>query len=151
MITLRQGRACEAAALSELCLRSKAFWGYDAVFMAACRQELLLTDESFANSLIEVAELAGRVVGVAQMRVHGASAELEKLFVEPADFRAGAGRALFEWVRGEAARLGAAHMTIDADPGSVEFYMRMGAVADGLVPSGSIRGRFIPRMIVELK
>jgi hypothetical protein len=41
-------------------------------------------------------------------------------------------------------------MTIDADPGAVPFYERMGAVPAGLVPSGSIPGRFLPRLVVAL-
>ena len=150
MIALRPARQGEAAALTALCLRSKAVWGYDAPFMAACRSELTLTAGSFAASLIEVAEDDGVVVGMAQLTLHGANAELDKLFVEPACLGGGAGRALFAWARREAARLGAVVMTVDADPGAVGFYARLGAVADGLVPSGSIKGRFIPRMRVDL-
>ena len=38
-------RACgsDAPALTLLALRSKAVWGYDAAFIAACRDELTLT------------------------------------------------------------------------------------------------------------
>ena len=35
MLTLRTPGPDEAAALTELCLRSKAVWGYDAQFMKA--------------------------------------------------------------------------------------------------------------------
>ena len=37
MIVLRPADPSEAALLTDLCLRSKAVWGYDAAFMARCR------------------------------------------------------------------------------------------------------------------
>ena len=37
MLGLRPARPEEGAELIELCLRSKAVWGYDDAFMAACR------------------------------------------------------------------------------------------------------------------
>ena len=43
MIRLRDARQDELQSLTELCLRSKAVWGYDAAFMAACRIELTLS------------------------------------------------------------------------------------------------------------
>ena len=44
-VELRPARRDEATALSALCMRSKAFWGYDHLFMEACRQEFTLTAE----------------------------------------------------------------------------------------------------------
>ena len=42
-LTLRQPDNSELAELSALCQRSKAYWGYDQTFMAACAQELTAT------------------------------------------------------------------------------------------------------------
>ena len=39
-LTIRAARVGEAGFLSELALRSKAHWGYDAAFIEACRDEL---------------------------------------------------------------------------------------------------------------
>jgi hypothetical protein len=36
-VRLRAPRLDELEALSDLCLRSKAVWGYDAAFLEACR------------------------------------------------------------------------------------------------------------------
>src|SRR5687768_4428349 len=47
-VLVRRARADEAEALTELTMRAKASWGYDAAFMAACREELTLTPETFA-------------------------------------------------------------------------------------------------------
>jgi GNAT superfamily N-acetyltransferase len=150
MLHLRAPRHDEAAALTELCLRSKAVWGYDEAFMRACRAELTLTTAMMQSSGIMVAEVDGRLVGMVQVTVKEGLAELDKLFVEPTRLRAGAGRALFEWAASIARDAGATTMVIEADPEAAGFYRRMGAVAAGTAPSGSIPGRWIPRLQLRL-
>ena len=63
-VTVREARAEEAEALTELAMRAKASWGYDAAFMAACRDELTLTPQQMADWRIWVAELGGQVAGM---------------------------------------------------------------------------------------
>jgi len=150
MFRLRTPRYDEAAILTELCLRSKAAWGYDEEFMQACRAELTLTASIMRSSCLKVAEIGGHLVGVAQVTVNGELAELDKLFVEPTRLRSGAGKALFNWAMTMARDGGAVTMVIDADPDAAGFYRRMGAVDDGTAPSGSIPGRLLPRLKVRL-
>jgi len=69
MITLRPPRPDELAALTELCLRSKAVWGYDRDFIDACRGELTMTAVDLSSSHLQVAERDERAVGVAQVRI----------------------------------------------------------------------------------
>jgi hypothetical protein len=100
MIQLRTPRYDKAAFLTDLCLRSKAVWGYDEEFMQACRGEHTLTASIMQSSYLKVAEIGGHLVGVAQVTVKGELAELDKLFVEPTRLRSGAGKALFESMPG---------------------------------------------------
>jgi GNAT superfamily N-acetyltransferase len=151
MITLRDPKPDEAVELTDLCLRSKAVWGYDQQFMEACRRELTFTPTDLHSHNIQVAEADGRVVGVVEVVLEGEDAELAKLFVEPTSLRAGAGRTLFQWAKATARAFGASILTIDADPGAANFYRRMGAVDDGVVPSGSISGRTLPRLVLRLR
>ena len=150
MLALRPARPEEGAALTELCLRSKAVWGYDDAFMAACRKELTLTPAGIRASRVQVAELDGRLAGLAEVKSSGRTAQLEKLFVEPAMLRTGTGRKLLDWAKATARAAGATALVIEADPDAAEFYRRMGAVDDGVVPSGSIPGRLIPRLNLPL-
>lgn len=150
MIRLRNARQDELPGLSGLCLRSKAHWGYDAAFMAACRAELTLHPDELETSSLQVAERDAAVAGLVQVRVTAADADLLKLFVEPALIGAGVGRLLFEWATAKARDLGATRMIIEADPGAAPFYQRMGAHHAGSVASGSIPGRMLPRLLVEL-
>jgi N-acetylglutamate synthase-like GNAT family acetyltransferase len=150
VVTLRAARASELAALSELCLRSKAVWGYDRAFMQACRAELTLHDHDLRNSSVQVAERDGAILGVAQVSSEGATAYLEKLFVEPTMMRSGAGRTLFDWAKRTAEIQGAVTLVIEADPDAAAFYRRMGARDDGMASSGSVPGRLLPRLVLDL-
>ncbi len=118
--------------------------------MEACRAELTLAPSDLRDSSIQVAENGGLIVGVVQVAVTGAAASLEKLFVAPDALRLGAGRLLFAWAVEAARDRGARTLVIDADPGAADFYRRMGARDAGRVPSGSIPGRWLPRLEFDL-
>jgi len=139
-ITIRPARHDEAGALTELCLRSKAYWGYDEAFMAACRQELTVRP----GDNVTVAEVDGTPAGIARIDMTGEVADLEKLFVDPTFIGTGLGRRLFEWCAAEARRMGANRMMIEADPGAAPFYEAMGAIQVGVAPSAVFAGRELP-------
>ena len=147
---IRAVHPSELDALTDLCLRSKAYWGYDAAFMAACRAELTLRPTDLAETSLVVAERDGIAVGLVQVAVENGVCDLLKLFVEPDRIGQGHGAALFSWAVDEARRLGARTMTIEADPDAVPFYRSRGAREVGTVPSGSIPGRDLPLLEVSL-
>ena len=149
-MVLRPALPGEAEILTELCLRSKAVWGYDAAFMAACRTELTITARDFAASRVQVSVQDGRIIAMAQLAQHGRIADIDKLFVDPAILRSGAGRALFAWCVETARAAGAVAITVVADPDAAGFYRRMGMQDDGTVPSGSIPGRKLPKLHLGL-
>jgi len=149
-LIIRAPDIAELPALSELCMRSKAVWGYDAAFMAACRVELTFDPRDLVTSRIAVAAQGDSLVGVAQVRMAGRDADLQKLFVEPAALRGGVGQALFAWALDAARDMGALRLMIEADPDAAQFYRRLGAHDIGLAPSGSIAGRMLPKLALEL-
>ena len=149
-VIVRRARLEELADLTELCLRSKAHWGYDQEFIDACREELTLTADQLKSSEIRVAESCGKPVGVVQLVVEDSKAELEKLFIEPDVIGQGFGGILMRWALSWAEAIGARTVSITADPGAEQFYQRFGAVTIGEEPSGSIADRLLPRMEVSL-
>lgn len=151
MVSLRPALEEEAASLTDLCLRSKAFWGYDDAFMKACSDELTITAEDFLRSAICVAVDGETIVGMAQFGIAGENASLHKLFVEPSCIGTGAGREMFAWSLARATQHGARHLWIEADPNAAGFYRKMGAVEDGFTLSESIPGRVLPRMRLDLR
>ena len=126
-VWIRDARPDEADALTALVLRSKAHWGYDEAFLAACRDELA----------IRAGELAARRIVVRGERHRGArrrisegeapDGELGLLFVEPWAIGGGVGRTLYAYVLDAARQLGFKRLAIDADPNAEPFYRAMGA------------------------
>jgi GNAT superfamily N-acetyltransferase len=140
----------ELASLSELCLRSKAVWGYNGEFLEACRGELSFDQRDLQLTAIAVAEHGGKVIGVAQVKVMGNEADLLKLFVEPCVLRRGVGRTLFTWAANFARGKGATRLIIESDPSAAPFYRRMGAYDLGQAASGSIPGRMLPKLAINI-
>lgn len=142
---IRAARAAEAGVLSELAFRSKAYWGYSAEFMEACREELSISDEDLARGPTYVLELDGHPVGFySLLSLAPGRAELGHLFVDPDALRCGHGRRLLAHACGEARRRGWDVLVIRGDPNAVAFYERCGAVRIGWAASASIPGRSLP-------
>jgi GNAT superfamily N-acetyltransferase len=150
---IRLARIEEASALSQLCIRSKAVWGYDEAFMALARVALEVKPEQITAGDVWVATAAdGRPEGMVAL---GQSEEpdtldLDKLFVEPQQIRTGVGRLLLSNAVTEARRRGAKRLTILADPYAAGFYERNGARLIGKAPSDAIPGRSLPLYEIKL-
>jgi GNAT superfamily N-acetyltransferase len=152
-LTLRAARPDELAALSELALRSKAHWGYDDAFMAACRDELTLHPDDLASGIVVVAEADGELVGLSRLTGPDGEGigEADMLFVAPDRIGTGIGHALFARLRTDAVARGCTALRIEADPNAAAFYEREGAVHVGNVPSASIPGRALPLLRLDLE
>ncbi len=148
---IRPPRPTELDALSALQMRSKAHWGYDAAFMAACEHELTLTSEKLAGTAVAVGEPDGQVAGIAQVGPRAEDADLMALFIDPPFMGAGLGRELFHWCVSTAQRMSRTRLLIDSDPGAEAFYLHMGAQRIGRAPSGSIPGRMLPLLAYDLR
>ncbi len=151
---LRAPRADEAVELSAVGVRSKAFWGYDAEFMAACHDELTVSAADLADpqQIWRLAEVNGRIAGyfgVIPYEEDG-SCEIEALFVEPDDIGSGLGRILFDALVELATSSGYRRLVIQSDPYALGFYEAMGAVKIGELASDSIPGRRLPLLEMEL-
>lgn len=149
-LTLRQPNESDLAAASRLCLRSKGYWGYHEAFLTMCAEELTLTEADLARDRIVIAEEQDGMAGVAQVSQDQAGCYLEKLFVDTDRIGQGVGRILYDWAIKTARELGAHELIVEADPGAVPFYERMGCVHAGEATSGSIPGRTLPRLIQPL-
>lgn len=131
-------------------MRSKASWGYSDAFMDACRAELTLTPEKMSAWKIWVAEARGEVAGMVALHLDGARAELEDFFVDPSFQNMGVGSALLDVLLAACREAGATNIGLDADPNAEAIYARLGFRTVGRSPSGSIPGRMLPRMELQL-
>jgi GNAT superfamily N-acetyltransferase len=144
---VRSARAEEAVALTALCVRSKAHWGYDAEFMRQAAVVLTVTPAIIEKGRVLVAEdrdngLLG-IAAVEPAQPEGGF-ELALLFVEPSVIGTGVGRTLFEAAVELVGRQGGRSLSILADPFAAQFYQRMGAIKVGEAPSDAIAGRSVP-------
>ncbi len=148
---LRRARTHEAELLTDLSLRSKRSNGYDDAFMAACVEELTITPSDITDNEFWVAE-DGQVCGCMCLCIDatGTSGEVHAFFVEPGRKRSGVGRRLAAKMLERARALGLRSLRLDADPKAVPFYESVGFTVAGSSPSGSIPGRFIPHMTMDL-
>ena len=149
-IQLRSPRIDECAALSELCLRSKAHWGYDAAFMENCRDELAVTADTMSVGFSVVATINGAPAGYCELTPEGRELSVEKLFVDPEHIGQGIGRLLFDSMLEHAAASSAERIVIDSDPEAEGFYVVMGAQKVGEIQSLSIADRTLPQLEIRL-
>lgn len=160
-ITIRLARRGEAPALTELCTRSKAYWGYDAAFMAAAartieirerniRAKRILVAVSDFNSPRQSAQVP--LLGVAAvMPMDGRGLfDLSHLFVAPEAFGQGIGRALFDAAVQLATAQGARRLSILSDPHAAGFYEKLGAIRHGEAPSDAVPHRMLPLFEFDL-
>lgn len=150
---IRPARIDEASVLSELCIRSKAVWGYDEDFMGLVRLAFKGMQDQVATGNVWVAIGAdGEVVGMVALGPGERSdtLDLDKLFVEPRWIRTGVGRILLAYAVSEARRRGAGRLTILSDPYAAGFYERSGARLIGEAPSDAIPGRSLPLYEIKL-
>ncbi len=151
MPELRRPSVRDLADLTALCLRSKAYWGYDAEFMAACVPVLTLTEADLTD-IPTITEVEGEtLLGMVQVSNGDEGCTLQRLFVDPAHMSMGTGRRLFQWAVGTARGMGAAEMIVESDPGAVPFYVAMGCRPAGAAPSEAIPGRMLPRLVYDLR
>jgi GrpB-like predicted nucleotidyltransferase (UPF0157 family)/GNAT superfamily N-acetyltransferase len=136
--------------LSDLALRSKARWGYDAAFLAACRAELTVEPGDVHRLRVTVAEESPEVVGFYALGGGAPEGELSFFFVEPARIGTGVGRMLWEDCVAMATRIGLSRIRIESDPFAEGFYTAMGAARVGDVQSQSIPDRRLPLLSFDM-
>ena len=151
--TIRPAVPDDAAALTGLAMRSKAYWGYPPGFMERCRAELTVSpadvlDERFDYRL---AEQDTMTLGFYALEtLPGDDVELEALFVEPAHIGSGVGRLLMQHALATVAKTGARRLRIQGDPHAAAFYEAAGATRIGDLESHSIPGRLLPLYEIRL-
>lgn len=151
-IKIRPVRLDDIAELTALTLRSKQSNGYDDAFMQACKDELIVTSEAISAPSYWVAHQGDTLCGCANLVLESAmmTGEVNSFFIDPSWQRQGVGRLLWAKIMAVAAENKLVKLRLDADPNAVPFYQAMGFEVVGEVPSGSIKGRMLPRMEIGL-
>jgi GNAT superfamily N-acetyltransferase len=141
---IRPARPAEADALTELGLRAKAVWGYDAAFLARCRTVMTVKAGNIATRPHYVAETAGRLAGFYGLEPDTDGIGLGYMFVEPDLIGRGIGRALWQHATTTARTLGHPALLVVSDPNAEGFYLKMGCRRIGTRPSELDGARRLP-------
>ena len=153
-IQMRHAVPEEATKLSDLAIRSKAYWGYSDEFIEACRPELTIAPEQFQDTGFAcfVAVDGDSILGFYSLdAVSGTKYELDALFVEPNQIGRGIGRMLVNHAIGVLSRKGAETLVIQGDPHATDFYLAIGAHETGKRESESIPGRYLPLFEIDIQ
>jgi GNAT superfamily N-acetyltransferase len=152
VITIRRARADEAQALTDLSLRAKAVWGYDASFLARCRAAMTLMPEKLrAHPFYVATDSEGKPLGFYGFEPEAGGVGLDMFFVEPDVIGRGVGRALWDHAVAIARALGHRELVVVSDPNASGFYLKMGCRSAGAVPSEIDPARFLPVFRYELE
>jgi len=155
LATIRRAVPVEAKILTELTLRSKAYWGYDDIFVAAVQQNLTITPDYVEANPVFVLEEGAQVQGFYSLKASAATdeVELDFLFIEPAGIGTGYGKQLWQHAVCTGRQTGFHTMLIEAEPQAEEFYKKMGAVRVATKPSPLAHifpGRVLPVLRFDL-
>lgn len=152
-LRIRRARPEEAESLTDLIMRSKAHWGYDAALLAAWRANHTLDAATIARDAVYCAVDvdSGVVLGVSHFYpINEEEMYLDRLFVEPAWMGRGVGARLWRHAVEQATKQGARAIALGADPNARPFYERMGAVVTDWFDSSLEPGQKAPTMRYDL-
>ena len=134
---VRDAKAEEQRELTRLCVRATMQAGYDEAFIDRVMPGLTITLPLITGGYVQLAQQnSGEVFGVVAVTpttLQGI-ALLYSLFVDPACWKRGVGRALFGVAVTRAKALKAGALMIYAEPSAEGFYRRMGTVRIGEGP-----------------
>lgn len=149
---IRRARPDEAAEISQVAFRSKAYWGYDDTFMELFREELTISPEQIVSDAVFVLEADGQIAGFAHLRPgNETTIELVSLFIDTWAIRRGFGRMLWDHALAYAGAEGFTALTLESDPNAEDFYRRLGAVDSGKRESDVKPGRVLTLMTIPIQ
>ncbi|NVK52430.1 MAG: GNAT family N-acetyltransferase [Flavobacteriaceae bacterium] len=145
-----EAQSFDAERLTEIALKSKAFWGYSNELIDGWRDDLTVTPEMFQTCTIFKFHITNSTVGFYILNPpEGNSVVLEMLFVLPEFIGKGIGKQLIQHAFKEAIKLNVVSMTLLADPHAVDFYKSQGFYKIDKKES-TIPNRFLPILQKDL-
>jgi GNAT superfamily N-acetyltransferase len=147
-LSARPARLDEGPGLTELSLRAKAHWGYDAGFLDTARPSLTIGAETIRSARIYVVERDGETIGFYGLAGEPPRGWLDWMFLEPDAIGRGYGRWMWSDAMERARAAGFEELRIESDRYAAPFYEAMGATRVGSTPS-PVDGAPLPLFRVE--
>lgn len=147
MTSIRPAQVYDSNALSELAIRSEAYWGYDLDYMEKFRSIYNVTEDFIRESPTYVMEEDGVIIGFYGILIENDKTSLEYLYVEAKYIGKGYGKVLWKHMVETCKKLDIKEFEIVTSPQAKDFYTKMGAKSCGEVESLVMNGRRIPKLI----
>jgi predicted GNAT family N-acyltransferase len=117
--------------------------------MALWKDALTVTPDFIARHLVYRAGHGSDIVGFYALTGEGSTRVLEHFWIAPADIGSGVGRTLFAHTVATLKAQGATTLRIESDPHAEGFYLKMGALRVGDVPTVPAP-RTLPLLVLTL-
>jgi len=139
----------DAEVLTEIAVKSKAYWGYENDQVESWREDLTVTPKMFDESNIYKYIVDNQIGGFYILeRANIRTSFLNFLFISPDYIKQGIGHQLLQHAIAYCKDGGSAILNVLSDPNAASFYAKYGfEVIDQR--ESSIPGRFLPEMELE--
>lgn len=151
MYKIRPAEICESKILTDIAVRSEAYWGYDSTFMENFKSLYKVTGEFISNNPTFVLEEDDSIIGFYGILIGEKETSLEYLYIEPESIGKGYGKILWDHMVNTCKNQGIKEIVLVTSPQAKEFYTKMGAVQSGEVESIVMKGRKIPRLVYTIE
>lgn len=151
MINIRRAKANEFEILTDVSIKSEAYWGYDEEYMKGFKELYKVTEEFINNNSTFIIEEDENIIGFYSILIEKNETSLEYFFIEPNYIGKGYGKLLWKHMIENCKNFRIKEFFIVTSPQAKEFYTKMGAVQIGEVESLVKKGRKIPQLIYNLE
>lgn len=140
----------DANQLTQIALKSKAFWGYSDAQIESWREDLTITPKMFEDWNIYKYSIDNEIAGFYILnRANIRTSFLEFLFVAPKFIKKGIGTKLLNHAKEYCVDGSSAILNVLSDPNAESFYAKHGFKVIAKRES-SVKGRFLPEMEFEI-
>jgi hypothetical protein len=145
-VNIRRAVSKDANELSQLAMRSKAYWPYPADYLEKCVEALRIDENYIQNWPVFVGESDQRSFGFFALKNIAGENRLDHLWIDPPFIKMGFGKSLFHRSVQEAQLLKWNSFRLAADPYALDFYLRLGGHQIGTVQSRIKPDLFLPHI-----
>ncbi|QHE52271.1 GNAT family N-acetyltransferase [Pontibacillus sp. HMF3514] len=127
----------ESPHLSNIAIKSKAYWGYSEAFMKECELLLHVPSDRIAKDHVYVIEDGGSVTGFYSIIQNKNHAWLEDFYLDPVYIGEGLGKRMWYHMVSVARNYSIEKIEWESDPYAAPFYEWMGATKIGDTATGA--------------
>ena len=149
-VDIRAARPPDAQRLTTIAHAAKRHWRYPDELISLWQADLTVSPQFIVDCSVFCAVQDSEIVGFYALSRQGEAFELEHLWVDPQHMETGVGAQLFQHAVRTVRSMGGTVLNIASDPHAEGFYLRMGAIRVGEVPSRP-EGRSLPLLALVIE